>query len=572
MISRLHLVVCVVMIALGCASAGGAAPGSVSGVVRDSAGVPQIGAQVQLLRSDLSVVVVVYTNGQGRFSISSIYPGRYSVKAIGSSFLPSMREGVRVRSNTIVNLTLNTLYEVMQWLPAEPRSSHSQQDDWMWTLRSAANRPLLRWLEDGPLVVVSDGSGAPKLKARLMATGQEGSFGENGERFSATVEDTPTSSRELLARVDFDPQSNEGLESMLGFRQDLGYAGSVQTLAAISIQPSVETSGEEESGEQPNGLDEAAVVSQQMIRLGDELEAEAGSEQVVARFDDHSAGTVAAALPYVSVTKREGNSAIGYRMTTMLPGVRETDDADDTEAQAWMPRVSARNGKLLLEHGLHQEIGWERRTENSGMALRLFADHIDHPVIEAMGRFAEGGVAMQNALLDSTSGLLRAAGSNYSTAGFLATVERSLPGGNQILLSYGNGDVLRMPAPQAVSASTLAQVLTYAHPHRAQEYSISLSGTLDGTGTRWRASYRWQPSEAMTQVAPFAAGASEPYLNIRMRQPLHLRCGNSKHVEAILEMRNLLAEGYRPYLLSDGSLLVLDQDQRSFSGGMAFTF
>jgi hypothetical protein len=568
MIRRLHLVVFVVMTALGCASARGIVPGTVSGVVRDSAGVPQIGAQVQLLRPDLSVVVVVYTNGQGHFSIASVYPGRYSIKAIGTSFLPSMREGVRVRSNTVVNLTLNTLYEVMQWLPSDPRGRNSQQDDWKWTLRSAANRPLLRWLEDGPLVVVSDGSGAPKLKARLMATGQEGSFGENGERFSATVEDTPSSSRELLARVDFDPKSNEGLESMLGFRQDLGYAGSVQSLAAITIQPGIEAGGGTGlPGEQASGLDEVAVVSQQNLRLGDELEAEAGSEQIVARFGDHAAGTVTAALPYASVTWQGGASALHYRMATMLPG-RETDDS---QAQAWMPRLSARNQKLLLEHGLHQEIGWERRTGNSGMALMVFADRIDNPVIEAMGRFAEGS-ATQNALLDRTSGLLRAAGSNYSTAGFLATAERSLPGGNHIRLSYANGDALVMPAQRWAPAATQAQVFAYAHPRRVQSYSISLSGTLDGTGARWRASYRWQPSGAVTQVASFEAPASEPYLNIHVRQPLHLHCGNSKHVEAIVEVRNLLAEGYRPYLLSDGSLLVLDQDQRSFRGGMVFTF
>ena len=76
---------------------------------------------------------------------------------MGTSYLPSLRENVRVRTNTVVNLTLNTLYEVMQWLPAEPRRGNASKDDWAWTLRSAANRPLLRWLEDGPLVVVSDG-------------------------------------------------------------------------------------------------------------------------------------------------------------------------------------------------------------------------------------------------------------------------------------------------------------------------------------------------------------------------------------------------------------------------------
>ena len=169
-------------------------PGSVSGVVRDSAGVPQIGAEVQLLRPDLSVVASVYTNSKGRFTIASVLPGRYALKAMGASFLPSLRENVACsQRRAVVNLTLNTLYEVMQWLPAEPRSQFHAKDDWEWTLRSAANRPLLRWLEDGPLVVVSDGTGAaPKLKARLMATGQAGTFGESGERFSASVEDTPS--------------------------------------------------------------------------------------------------------------------------------------------------------------------------------------------------------------------------------------------------------------------------------------------------------------------------------------------------------------------------------------------
>ncbi len=129
------------------------------------------------MRPDLSVVASVYTDGEGRFLISSLLPGHYALKATGPLFLPALRENVRVRGGTVVNLTLNTLYEVIQWLPAQPRGGDSQKDDWAWTLRSAANRPLLRWLEDGPLVVVSDGPGtAPKLKARLIASGQNRDF------------------------------------------------------------------------------------------------------------------------------------------------------------------------------------------------------------------------------------------------------------------------------------------------------------------------------------------------------------------------------------------------------------
>jgi hypothetical protein len=103
-------------------------------------------------------------------------------------------------------------------------------------------------------------------------------------------------------------------------------------------------------------------------------------------------------------------------------------------------------------------------------------------------------------------------------------------------------------------------------------YSISLSGTLDGTGTRWRASYSWQPDNTVTGVAPFAANAAEPYLNLHLRQAIHLRRDGTDGIEALLDLRNLFAEGYRPYLLNDGSLLIFAQDQRSFSAGLAFTF
>jgi len=562
---RVHLVVLAGLIALGSAPAHGAPPASVSGVVRDSAGIPQIGAQVQLLRPDLTVLASVYTDSHGRFLLTSVFPGKYSLKAMCASFLPSLRENVRVRANTQVNLTMSTLYEVMQWLPAEQRAASAPKDDWTWTLRSAANRPLLRWLEDGPLVVVSDGTGTqPKLKARLMATGQEGTFGESGERYTAAVEETPSTSRELLARVDFDPGTDAGMESMLGFRQDLGYAGSVQSVAAVALHPEI-------GGPDSSELEEAALRTWETMNLGDEFEAEAGSSQVMARFAQHSPNTVAAVLPFASVGYRNGKSVVRYSVTTFEPGPHEVEDS---QAQAWLPRVAMGKGGLKLEHGLHQELGWERRTDVSGMAVMVYADHIDNPVIEAMGHFAAGNSGTESALFDRASGLLRAAGPDFSTAGMLASFERRLPGGNHVRLSYANGDALVMDAAPAAGPrpAALADVLAAARPRHAQMYALSLSGILDGTGTRWRASYRWQPADTVTRVAPFAMDAAEPYLNLHVRQPIHLRREGTGGFEALVDLRNLLAEGYRPYLLSDGSVVVFAEDQRSVQAGLAFTF
>jgi hypothetical protein len=548
-----------------------AAPGTVTGSVRDSAGVPQVGATVQLLRPDMTVIASVYTDNKGIFTIASVAPGQYALKAMGESFLPSLREGVRVRTRTVANLTLNSLYEVMQWLPSEPRSNSAQQDDWKFTLCSPANRPLLRWLEDGPLVVVHDGSGAvPKLKARLMATGQEGAFGESGERISATVEETPSNSRELLARVDFSPDSEAGMESMLGFRQDLGYAGSVQTVAAVSIHPEIEAGGSE-------GLDEAAVKTWETMHFGDTLEAEAGSTAVMARFAANSPNTVVAALPFAQVAWHQGDQRIRYRVATAVPGRR---GGADSEAGAYMPAVGVRQGRLTLEHGLHQEIGWERQTDRTGLSVLFFSDVMDNPVIAGSGSgepFGGGsGGAAAEWIYDPVSGVLHMAGPGYSTAGVVAAFDTKLPGGDQLRLGYMNGDALAVAPRTAVPALQMAQLLAAVRSKRSQAYSISLTGTIEGTGTRWRASYRWQPEETLTPVAAFAANAAEPYLNLHLRQAIHIghdgRRDGQSGFEALVDLRNLLAQGYQPYVLADGSLVVLAQDQRGVSGGLAFTF
>ncbi|HET6170622.1 MAG TPA: carboxypeptidase-like regulatory domain-containing protein [Terracidiphilus sp.] len=558
MIRRLQLVSLIALIAVAgvplySASSGGASTGTVSGVVRDSAGVPQIGAAVQLLRPDLTVVAAVYTNSEGSYTFSNVLPGHYAIKAMGTSFLPSLRENVRLRTNAVVNLTMNTLYEVMQWLPAEPRSANANKDDWEWTLRSAANRPLLRWLEDGPLVVVSDRPGGrPKLKARLMATGQDGTFGESGERFTASVEDTPSNSRELLARVDFAPNTNEGMESMLVFRQDLGFAGSVESLGAISIHPVVE-------GPDSEGLDEAMMRSAETINLGDEFSIEAGSQQVLAKFSQNSPNTVIAALPFTTVSWNGPNSTVSYRLATALPGVGQ----DESRAGYYLPRLAMRRGELTLERGVHQEIAWERRTDASGVSFLVFSDRLENPVIEARGSSSAG----DDVLSDSRSGLMRGAGQGFSGVGVVATYEHTMADGNRVRLAYANGNAVVMPA--VVRATGLNQILAAAKPRRAQMYAISLSGKLEGTGTRWRASYRWQPEDTVTAIAPYSIGAIEPYLNLHLRQPISTH--NGVNVEALLNVNNLLAEGYRPYITNAG-VVVFAQDQRSIGAGVAFTF
>jgi hypothetical protein len=357
---------------------------------------------------------------------------------------------------------------------------------------------------------------------------------------------------------------------MLGFRQDLGYAGSVQSVAAVSIHPEMEAGG---SG----GLDEAGVRTWEEMRFGDSLEAEAGSTAVIARFSTNTPNTVVAALPYGQVAWHQGNQWIRYRVATAVPG--RTGGAE-SQAGTYLPAVGMRQGRLTLEHGLHQEIGWERQTDRTGLSVLFFSDVLDNPVMQAAGSgeaFGGGaGVAAADWIYDPASGLIHVAGPGYSTTGVEAAFDTRLPGGEDLRLGYMNGDALTAPMRATVPAAQMAQVLAAIRPKRAQAYSISLSGTIEGTGTRWRASYRWQPEETLTPVAAYAANAAEPYLNLHVRQAIHMghdgRRDGQSGFEALLDLRNLLAQGYQPYLLGDGSVVVLAQDQRGVSGGLAFTF
>jgi hypothetical protein len=125
-------------------------PGSISGYVRSSAGVPQMGAVVEVL-SVAAHDLKAFTDDRGFYSISNLVPGTYSLKVTAPSFLPALRDriGLRAGSAMVVNVTLNTLFEAMQ---LGPLRGPADDDDWKWTLRSSANRPVLRMLEDGSSV------------------------------------------------------------------------------------------------------------------------------------------------------------------------------------------------------------------------------------------------------------------------------------------------------------------------------------------------------------------------------------------------------------------------------------
>ena len=124
-------------------------PGAISGYVRNISGAPQMGAVVQILGT-ANRSLTVFTDGAGYYVATGLLPGLYTLKVTAPSFLPALREkvGLRPGATLNVNVTLSTLLGVMQLGPIR---SLPDEDDWKWTLRSVANRPILRVFDDPTL-------------------------------------------------------------------------------------------------------------------------------------------------------------------------------------------------------------------------------------------------------------------------------------------------------------------------------------------------------------------------------------------------------------------------------------
>ena len=69
-----------------------------------------------------------------------------------------------------------------------------------------------------------------------------------------------------------------------------------------------------------------------------------------------------------------------------------------------------------------------------------------------------------------------------------------------------------------------------------------------------------------------SAGEADPFFNLFIRQPLPSGSFLPGQMEALVDIRNLLAQGYIPVIGRDGHTLYLVQSARSIRGGVAFNF
>ena len=128
--------------------ASGSDVAGISGRVRDSGGIPVMGAMVIIVPSAPNVPErIALTDKEGAFSIVNLFAGQYTVKVSMPHFLSAMKQGVQLNAGGTVVLTVN-LQNALDVVRRAVARDKSQSEDIVWTLRSSrSTQPVLRLVD-----------------------------------------------------------------------------------------------------------------------------------------------------------------------------------------------------------------------------------------------------------------------------------------------------------------------------------------------------------------------------------------------------------------------------------------
>jgi len=540
---------------------------SISGYVKSSSGVPQMGAVVEVFTSAALVGTKVFTDARGYYSAENLQPGTYQVRVTAASFLPSLRENVSLRTGArvLVNLTLSTLADALQLLPA-PRSSSSDPDDWHWTLRSTANRPILRVADDGPLVVCNSENPADHvLKARVafLAGSEADGFGSAGE-----VTTSFSLEKSLFTSGTF--SFNGNIDSASGQPNGVLRASYTHAFEITGSHPRFTVTYRHLASPglavQNAAYSAVGMTTSDSMSVADFIDLDYGADLQAVEF----AKRVSSFRPFGSVDIHlSPDIVIEYRYATSVPDTRSAKGFDSAPADLSEsgPHMALANGVPQIERAQHQEISASRRFGNNRVQVAYYADRVHNLVLTGAG---DPSSYSDNVLPDIYSGTFSYGGGSLNTTGIRVVLQRKFSQDFSATADYSTGGVIALESP--VSAwQNVSSGLTNVRRHSV---GAKFAGHIPSSGTRWVASYKWTSGTSLSPVDEFNAspGQVDPYFSFFFRQSIPGTSFIPGKMEALVDVRNLLAQGYVPVLGRDGRTVFLVQSARAVRGGLAFTF
>jgi hypothetical protein len=568
---------CLLVVLLAWAPLHAASVGAIAGYVKDSSGAPQMGAVVEVFVSAARMGTTVFTDSRGYYVANNLPAGNYYVKVTAASFLPSLRENIFLHSgaHVIINLTVNTLEDALKLMPTR-RSDAEDADDWHWTLRSAANRPILRVLEKdkdstdtGSLVVVSHnkserGGSDDALKASVafIAGAEAGGFGGAGDVTTAfALEKSLFSSGTLSFNGNIAATSGDPTGVLRA-----SYAHDIGDFSRPTFTVTYRHFAAPGSAVQNSPYAAVTMSSSDSTTIGGFIDLNYGADLQSTEF----ANRVIALRPHGSVDVHlSPNMLVEYRYATAEPDTRAAKGFDSAPADLSEsgPRMALLNGEPEVEKAAHHELSISRRMGDTSIQVAAFFDHVQNAILTGAG---DPSSYSDDVLPDVYSGTFSYGYSpGVSSTGARVVVQRKISDDLTATVDYSTGQAI--VTDSASDWQTLAQALSTRRQHSV---GTKLYGHIPSTGTRWIASYKWTSGNALSAVDAFNAspGQTDPYLSVFIRQPIPGTSFIPVKMDALLDLRNLLAQGYVPVMGQDGRTVYMVQSARSLRGGLAFTF
>jgi hypothetical protein len=287
------------------------------------------------------------------------------------------------------------------------------------------------------------------------------------------------------------------------------------------------------------------------FQIGDVVELKVGSELQSMQFT----GRVTAWRPFGSMEIHlTPNSVLEYQYATSEPNSRSAKGYDSAPADLTEsgPRFSLDGGTAVFQRARHHEISYSRKFGSNRFKVAVYQDNLRDAALVGVSRtFGD----LSGVLPDIYSGTFSYNAGNLSTRGFRIVAERRISPLLTANVTYSYGGVLELKgdAPAWLGLSF--------GPELRHAVSGNIRGEAPRTRTRWIASYKWTSAQSLSAVDMFngSPGRADPYLNIFIRQPLPDSSFLPGHFEALVDMRNLLAEGYTPVIAPDGRTIYLVQ-------------
>jgi Carboxypeptidase regulatory-like domain len=542
--------------------------GSLTGVVRDIAGTPQMGASVEVVAEATGAGSSkdFFTNTQGIFRGDKLAPGLYTVRVTLAGFLPTLEQHVRVNANltTMVRIEMESMFTTLEQLRKQPAAAKVDGDDWKWVLRSAAGtRPVLEW-DDYGTVLSSGLDRNPDAPRMLMEF-------TDGARRPGSVSNVASAPGTAFA---YDQQLGEGKLLVAGqMSYEDSAAGGVATVwlptgtigsgphtALVLREAALGNTGVTFRGVR---LDQGGALT-----LGDRMLVRYGGEYVLVGLGR----AVSTVRPRLSLETKLSDSWRADAVFASQPGAPNAMETGASDLQSALvsaldeldafPALMWRNGRPVVQGGWHEEISAERRVGEHG-SLQIAGFHDDAHHLAVFGRGSE--LPVQEYFQDIYSNAFAYDGGSSSSWGGRVAYREKFGDNTELTMVYAMGGAL---APDPITEAILRDSLRMV---ARQSVGVNVSTKLPGKGGRVTMGYKWIGGPAVTRVDSYGESLyqMDPFLHVSVRQQLP-KFGPGRW-EAIADCDNLLAQGYVTMATHDGQVALVPAF-RTFRGGLSLQF